>query len=503
MAFLPWAITILVLIGAILSTICQRDRKAQYYIKNFFFFWWYMGTAALVIPIAIFRPGDSINMGWWAFWVKYTFTTWMFGVSVKTKNAEGLQFDGPCVIVCNHQTAMDQVVVLELWPSGRSTIMAKKSLKYAGTFGLAGMLSGLIFVDRNNTAEAKSRTTKECIDYLNVKKGKLWVYPEGTRSGNRQEHMLPFKKGAFHIAVEAQVPIVPVVMSAYKSMYSDRKKIFSDIDLKITVLPKISTEGLKPDDVTSLADRVRDAMLETYYKTSPHVERPVAMEMEDKPQTPEDLQSREDNESNELAKEIETVSSKIYDSDQKENENIGGEFYDQEQTKSENSDDIGAKKQNEYNSELGQNNEGLKTDENEDKESVDSPPNETKTSTEGETVSDLSKSELLVDFSEAVNNKDDHTTSKLENDDSPSSQASSDSFVFVNSSKLDDEGNTEHVESSPETSTKEDVCVAKEESQNVLVENLGEISVEQQECTSQQDVCAEDSKQDDPIPNSE
>ena len=60
--FLPLVITILVLIGVTLSEICKRDSTAKYYIKSFFLFWWYMGTAALVIPIGLFRPGDSINM---------------------------------------------------------------------------------------------------------------------------------------------------------------------------------------------------------------------------------------------------------------------------------------------------------------------------------------------------------------------------------------------------------------------------------------------------------
>ena len=46
---------------------------------------------------------------WWAFWVKVTLCKWMLGINIKKQNAEELEFDGPCVVVCNHQTAIDQI----------------------------------------------------------------------------------------------------------------------------------------------------------------------------------------------------------------------------------------------------------------------------------------------------------------------------------------------------------------------------------------------------------
>ena len=59
---------------------------------------------------------------------------------------------------------------LEMWPSGRSTFMAKKSIKYAGTMGIACSLAGNIWVDRGNTEKSKSQTTKECLEYVTEKK---------------------------------------------------------------------------------------------------------------------------------------------------------------------------------------------------------------------------------------------------------------------------------------------------------------------------------------------
>lgn len=53
---------------------------------------------------------------------------------------------------------------------------------------------------------------------------KLWIFPEGTRS--KRVNLLPFKKGAFHIAVQNKLPIVPVIVSPY-TFINDQKKIFN------------------------------------------------------------------------------------------------------------------------------------------------------------------------------------------------------------------------------------------------------------------------------------
>ena len=54
----------------------------------------------------------------------------------------------------------------------------------------------------------------------------MFIFPEGTR--NRSGRLLPFKKGAFHLAIQTQLPIVPVVISCYNSFLDHEKKIFDD-----------------------------------------------------------------------------------------------------------------------------------------------------------------------------------------------------------------------------------------------------------------------------------
>ena len=91
-------------------------------------------------------------------------------------------------------------------------VVGKKSLKYAGPFGVAMTLGGAIFVDR-----AKSEKGRKAINDAGQKAKEsgtsLFLFPEGTR--HRGGGLLPFKKGAFHVALDVQMPILPVVVSEY------------------------------------------------------------------------------------------------------------------------------------------------------------------------------------------------------------------------------------------------------------------------------------------------
>lgn len=72
---------------------------------------------------------------------------------------------------------------------------------------------------------------------------KLWIFPEGTRY--REEGLLPFKKGAFNIAVNGQIPIVPVVFSNYDPFYSHKKRYFRTPGYVIAqVMKPILTTGV-------------------------------------------------------------------------------------------------------------------------------------------------------------------------------------------------------------------------------------------------------------------
>lgn len=149
----------------------------------------------------------------------------------------------------------------------KCTVVAKKELFYAWPFGLAAWLCGLIFIDRLNSGRAKDSINKAATQ-IKQDQVKLWIFPEGTRKNTGEIH--PFKKGAFHVAVSAQLPILPVVYSPYYFL-DDRHRTFDSGNVIISALPPISTEGLTMEDIDSLMERVRQCMVDEFMKMSKEV----------------------------------------------------------------------------------------------------------------------------------------------------------------------------------------------------------------------------------------
>lgn len=116
----------------------------------------------------------------------------------------------------------DSSVLAYLWPViGRATVVAKKELLYAFPFGPAAYLWGTLFINRSNKSDAVNRLNQESIA-IQQHAAKLLFFPEGTRHEN--ERLLPFKKGGFHIAVQSQSYIQPVVVSKYWFLDGDEKR---------------------------------------------------------------------------------------------------------------------------------------------------------------------------------------------------------------------------------------------------------------------------------------
>ena len=98
-----------------------------------------------------------------------------------------------------------------------ASIMAKKELAWAPLLGGYLSASGAVFVDRNNNISA-IHPLKAAGDFMKNATS-LWLFPEGTHSMRKHHDLLPFKKGAFHTAVQAGVPVTPVVCENYWRLY--------------------------------------------------------------------------------------------------------------------------------------------------------------------------------------------------------------------------------------------------------------------------------------------
>ncbi|KAI9723307.1 MAG: hypothetical protein M1812_001190 [Candelaria pacifica] len=89
----------------------------------------------------------------------------------------------------------------------------------------------------------------------------VFIFPEGTRSYYSQPDLLPFKKGAFHLAIQAKVPIVPIVAANYSNVMHVQSRRFQPGDIPVKVLPPIPTAHLTSADVDELTRHTRELML--------------------------------------------------------------------------------------------------------------------------------------------------------------------------------------------------------------------------------------------------
>ncbi|KAG0374383.1 1-acylglycerol-3-phosphate O-acyltransferase [Mortierella sp. AD032] len=180
------------------------------------------------------------------------------GITFKIVGEEHLD-KCPAIVVCNHQSSMDMMILGRVFPKS-CVVMAKKELQYFPFLGIFMTLSNAIFIDRKNHKKAIESTTQAVSDMKKHNSG-IWIFPEGTRSRLETADLLPFKKGAFHLAIQSQQPVMPIVAAGYSHIYDSASRSFPGGELEIRVLEPIPTTGLTADDVNDLMERTRAVML--------------------------------------------------------------------------------------------------------------------------------------------------------------------------------------------------------------------------------------------------
>ncbi|XP_016975010.1 1-acyl-sn-glycerol-3-phosphate acyltransferase alpha [Drosophila rhopaloa] len=242
----------------------ETNHIFRYYFKFMMYYGIVSFNSIVLIPAFLTRPCDVRNLLWASTWCHRVST--LIGLRWELRGKEHLAKDQACIIVANHQSSLDVLGMFNIWHvMNKCTVVAKRELFYAWPFGLAAWLAGLIFIDRVRGEKARE-TLNDVNRRIKKQRIKLWVFPEGTRRNTGELH--PFKKGAFHMAIDQQIPILPVVFSSYCTFLNDKKKILNAGRIVITTLPPVSTEGLTKDDIDVLMDRVRSQMSETFKLTS-------------------------------------------------------------------------------------------------------------------------------------------------------------------------------------------------------------------------------------------
>ncbi|OPB43035.1 1-acyl-sn-gylcerol-3-phosphate acyltransferase (Lysophosphatidic acid acyltransferase) [Trichoderma guizhouense] len=182
----------------------------------------------------------------------------------------------PAVFIGNHQTELDVLMLGAIFPKYCS-VTAKAQLKKVPFLGWFMSLSGTIFIDRKNSKDARSAMDGAASE-IKTKRQSVYMFPEGTRSYTKEPALLPYKKGAFHLAVQSGVPIVPVVVANYSHILYIKGLVFNSGKIPIKVLRPIPTTNLTSADVDELTQSTRELMLKELISLTEKARgRPIAV----------------------------------------------------------------------------------------------------------------------------------------------------------------------------------------------------------------------------------
>ncbi|MFA0541007.1 1-acylglycerol-3-phosphate O-acyltransferase [Vibrio sp. 10N.222.52.B7] len=177
----------------------------------------------------------------------------IFGMKLELRIPEDAYSRGQHVYVANHQNSWDLFTISSA-VTPKVVTVGKKSLVWMPLFGQLYWLTGNILIDRANRSKAVG-TIDQVVTSLKESDVSVWMFPEGTRSRGRG--LLPFKTGAFHAAIGAGLPIIPIVCSSTGGVKLNR---WNNGHVIVEMLPPISTEGYDKSNVRELANLVREQM---------------------------------------------------------------------------------------------------------------------------------------------------------------------------------------------------------------------------------------------------
>jgi 1-acyl-sn-glycerol-3-phosphate acyltransferase len=180
----------------------------------------------------------------------------LMGWRIDVENRDRLDRYRPCVIVANHQSFADVITFGSIFP--RRTVSAgKREIGRIPVFGWFYRLSGNLIIDREH-ARAAHDSLAAAARAMRQEDLSVWFMPEGHR--NPGPVLLPFKSGAFRLALAAGVPILPIVAAPLARIVDMNRRRARPGRLDVRVLEPVSTDGLQSRDLPELAARVRAAM---------------------------------------------------------------------------------------------------------------------------------------------------------------------------------------------------------------------------------------------------
>jgi 1-acyl-sn-glycerol-3-phosphate acyltransferase len=237
-------------------------RRGPRIIGKLLFAWsWFIAGALLLIfaPPVLLTGILLKRQDWIYWWANWGARNWLrlTGVKVNVRGREHLDPKQTYVFVANHQSYLD-AAPLFAFTGRRMGMVAKKELLKAPILGYGMGFVNVIAIDRSNRERAVE-TLKFATERL--RSGiSFGVCPEGTRA--QPGEMLPFKKGAFHMAVQTGVSIVPIALKNADRLMGRGTGEAWPGTIEMVMLPPVDTSWVKSDeDLDALVQKVQTMIM--------------------------------------------------------------------------------------------------------------------------------------------------------------------------------------------------------------------------------------------------
>lgn len=202
------------------------------------------------------------------------FATAITGVELEVEDERHLWPSRPCIFIFNHQSKADVMILAKLIRRDMGGV-GKKEIKDIPILGKLMEWGGTVFVDR---ADGKSaiKAMEPLVEAIQKEGKSICIAPEGTRSLTPK--LEPFKKGAFHLAMQAGVPIVPIVIHNATDVAPKNEFVMRPATVRVTVLPPVDTSEWQVKTLNTHVRDVRNMFLRTLGQPEETVAESVAKE---------------------------------------------------------------------------------------------------------------------------------------------------------------------------------------------------------------------------------
>jgi putative phosphoserine phosphatase/1-acylglycerol-3-phosphate O-acyltransferase len=184
----------------------------------------------------------------------------LIGLDLNVEGEQHLWSQRPAVFVFNHQSKADLVIIAKLLRRDFAGIGKREIKRENPLIGLALAYGGVVLIDRDNTSSA-IEVISPLVNLMRNERKSVVLAPEGTRTVSPR--LAPFKKGAFHLAMQAGVPMVPIVIRNAGDVAPKGDFVFRPATVDVQVLPPVDTSGWRRETLDEHVREVRNMFART------------------------------------------------------------------------------------------------------------------------------------------------------------------------------------------------------------------------------------------------